>query len=77
LEYAPLFEAKQGVGETIRGVVQRLCRLAYACNFTTERMSSSCTEANTEMIILMVLVRGMNKVHTQTELLTEVEQMSL
>ena len=67
-----LFEAKHGVGETIRGFVQRLCRLAYACNFTAE-----CTEANTEVIILMVLVRGMNNMHTQAELLAEVEQMSL
>ena len=40
-------------------------------------MSKSCTEANTEMIILPVLVRGMDDVYTQAELLAEVEQMSL
>ena len=34
-------------------------------------------EANTEMIILPVLVRGMDDVHTQAELLAEAEQISL
>ena len=70
-----LFEAKQGVGKTIRGFAKRLRRLTYACDFTTRCMSKSCTESNTEMIILTVLVRGMDDVHTRAELLTEVEQM--
>ena len=65
-----LLTARQEVGETIRGFVRRL---AYACDFTAKCMSKSCTEANTEMIILPVLVRGMDDVHTQAELLVEVE----
>jgi hypothetical protein len=51
-----LLEAKQEMGETIRGFVQRLCRLAF--NLTAKCMSKSCTEANTEMIILPELVKG-------------------
>ena len=39
-----VFEAKQRVGETIRGFVKRRRRLAYECNFTTKYMSKSCTE---------------------------------
>ena len=49
-----LFKARQETGETIRGFEHRVRTLAYACNFTTKCMSKSCTEANTETIILPV-----------------------
>ena len=51
--------------------------LAYACSFTTKCPSLSCTEANTETILLSVLVRGLADVDTQAEILAGVEQMSL
>ena len=51
-------------------------RLAYACDLTTKCMSKSCTEANTETIILPVLVRGMDDAQIQADLL-EVYQMLL
>ena len=72
-----LLEAMQQTGITIRGFEHRLRMLAYiVCNFTTKCTSQSCKEANTETILLPVLVRGLPDVDGQAELLAEVEQMS-
>ena len=64
-----LLEARQEMGETIRGSKHRLRMLAYACNFTTKCTSQSCTEANTEMILLPVFVKGLADVNTQADVI--------
>ena len=46
------------------------------CNFTTKCTIQSCTEANTEIILLLVLVMSLADVDVQAKLLAEVEQMS-
>ena len=65
------------MGEPIRKFEHRLRILAYALNFTTKCPRQSCTAANTEAMLVRVLVKGLANVDIQGELLAEVEQMSL
>jgi hypothetical protein len=72
-----LVKAMQETSAPIRGFMQRLGMLAYAWNFNTRCPSWLCTAANTEVIILLAMVKGLANVDIQAELLAEVEQMSL
>ena len=60
-----LLEARQEVAETIRGFERRL---AYACNFTT-KCEPVLYQSQPETILLPVLVRGLDDIDAQAEII--------